>query len=206
MAASEARIRRERRESDAGRRRKAIRVLLVEDVATDAELAVRELKRAGLKIAHRVVQSEEGFRAALADFLPEVILSDFSMPGFDGMYALRLACELCPDSPFIFVSGTLGEEYAIRALQEGATDYVLKTNLLRLPVAVERALNEVRERAVRREAEQARRESEAGLRRAQSMAGLAHVITRPDGSFEAWSETLPKLAGPVGNKRTCPIA
>ncbi|MEX0745025.1 MAG: PAS domain-containing protein, partial [Phycisphaeraceae bacterium] len=133
----------------------AIRLLLVEDVATDAELAVRELKRAGMRIDHRLVDSEEGFRLELERFLPHVILSDFTMPHFDGMAALALARETVPEVPFIFVSGTIGEEYAIRALKNGATDYVLKTNLIRLPAAVERALQEARERAQRRATERA---------------------------------------------------
>jgi diguanylate cyclase (GGDEF)-like protein/PAS domain S-box-containing protein len=123
-----------------------IRVLFTEDVASDAELELRELKRAGLRVTHRIVDSEEAFHQALRDFAPDVILSDFSMPGFDGMAALAIAREVSPDTPFIFVSGTIGEEYAIRALKSGATDYVLKTNLMRLPAAVERALAEAKER------------------------------------------------------------
>jgi diguanylate cyclase (GGDEF)-like protein/PAS domain S-box-containing protein len=137
-----------------------IRVLLTEDVASDAELEVRELKRAGLRVAHRVADSQESFEAVLREFAPDIILSDFSMPQFDGMAALRLATELCPDVPFIFVSGTIGEEYAIRALKSGATDYVLKSNLVRLPATVERALAEAQER----------REN----RRAQAELALAH--------------------------------
>jgi len=133
----------------------AIRLLLVEDVATDAELEVRELKRAGMRIEHRLVDSEDRFRLELERFSPEVILSDFSMPHFDGMAALALAREAAPGVPFIFVSGTIGEEYAIRALKNGATDYVLKTNLIRLPAAVERALQESRERAEKRATERA---------------------------------------------------
>ena len=130
-----------------------IRVLLTEDVASDAELELRELKRAGLCVKHRLVDTEESFSQALHEFSPDVILSDFSMPGFDGMAALALARELSPDTPFIFVSGTIGEEYAIRALKSGATDYVLKSNLVRLPAAVERALAEAQERRELRRAE-----------------------------------------------------
>ena len=126
-----------------------IRVLIAEDVGTDAELSARELKRAGLRVVHRIVDSEQAFRGALVEFAPQIILSDFSMPQFDGMAALGLARELAPDIPFIFVSGTIGEEYAIRALKNGATDYVLKTNLVRLPAAVERAVADARERAAR---------------------------------------------------------
>ena len=123
-----------------------IRVLLAEDNPADADLAVRELKRAGLHVTHQVVADEPAFGAALREFAPEVILSDFSMPSFDGMAALAVARELRPDVPFIFVSGTIGEEYAIRALKNGATDYVLKDNLKRLPVAVERALADAQQR------------------------------------------------------------
>jgi diguanylate cyclase (GGDEF)-like protein/PAS domain S-box-containing protein len=132
-----------------------IRVLIAEDVRTDAELSVRELRRAGLRIEHRIVDGEEAFRDALAEFSPQVVLSDFTMPQFDGMAALALCREQAPDVPFIFVSGTIGEEYAIRALKNGATDYVLKTNLVRLPAAVERALQEARERALQRQTERA---------------------------------------------------
>lgn len=123
-----------------------IRILLAEDQKPDAELLLRELKRAGLRVEHRLADTEADFRAALAGFRPDVILSDFSMPQFDGMFALQLSRELSPQTPFIFVSGTIGEEYAIRALRNGAIDYVLKTNLVRLPVAVERALEEARQR------------------------------------------------------------
>ncbi len=130
-----------------------IRVLLTEDVQSDAELEVRELKRAGLRIKHRLVENEESFVEALREFSPDVILSDFSMPHFDGMSALAIARRQAPDTPFIFVSGTIGEEYAIRALKNGATDYVLKTNLVRLPAAIERALAEAAERRARRKIE-----------------------------------------------------
>src|SRR5436853_59133 len=126
-----------------------LRLLLTEDNPADAELELRELKRAGLRIAHRIADTEQGFVSALREFSPDVILSDFSMPGFDGMAALALARDLAPDTPFVFVSGTLGEEYAIRALRNGATDYVLKTNLVRLPAAVERAFTESKERCAR---------------------------------------------------------
>src|SRR5256885_7429321 len=119
-----------------------LRILLLEDVADDAELALLELRRTGLHADHRVVDKEKPFVDALREFAPDLILSDFSMPGFDGMAALALAREICPDTPFIFVSGTIGEESAVRALKSGATDYVMKTNLVRLPAAVERALRE----------------------------------------------------------------
>jgi diguanylate cyclase (GGDEF)-like protein/PAS domain S-box-containing protein len=134
-----------------GNQQVTARILLAEDVAADAELSMREFKRAGMRVDWRVVDSPEAFSAALFEFDPEVILSDFSMCGFDGLAALQIARDLAPDTPFVFVSGTLGEEHAIRALKNGATDYVLKTNLIRLPAAVTRALRDAAERAARRE-------------------------------------------------------
>src|SRR5689334_7153766 len=140
-----------------------MRILMVEDVQTDAELELRELKRAGMRVVHRLVDTEGAFREELNKFRPEVIISDFSMPHFDGMWALSLARELAPDVPFLFVSGTIGEEYAIRALKNGATDYVLKNNLVRLPAAIERALQDSAERAARRKAERELEETRSRL-------------------------------------------
>ena len=135
------------------------KILMVEDDASDAELIVRELKRAGMRCdAHRVETAVE-FRRELDEYQPHVILSDFSMPKFDGMEALAIAKRSHPEIPFIFVSGTIGEENAVRALQSGAIDYVLKGNLLRLPPAIERAMSEIRERQARQVLERELRES-----------------------------------------------
>ena len=157
-----------------------LRILLVEDAADDAELVLLELRRSGLQADPRVVDSEKAFVDALREFKPEVILSDFSMPGFAGMAALARAREICPDTPFIFVSGTIGEESAIDAVKSGATDYVLKNNLVRLPPAVERALREGKERAARRKTEG---ELEALRERLRSI-----VSTLPD---VVWSVAIP---------------
>jgi diguanylate cyclase (GGDEF)-like protein len=131
-----------------------LRVIIVEDVSTEAELALRQLLKSGIRCQPRIVGSEPDFRTALGTFDPHLILSDFSMPGFDGMTALEIALRDAPDVPFIFLSGTLGEERAIDALKRGATDYVLKTNLSRLAPAVRRALDESASRRARRSAEE----------------------------------------------------
>ena len=131
-----------------------LKVLLVEDSEADAGLTLRTLERAGLHVESERVDSEAAFRSELVRYAPHIILSDFSMPAFDGLAALGIARELAPDVPFLFVSGTIGEENAIRALHNGATDYVLKNNLLRLPSAVERALREAEMRAARRRDEE----------------------------------------------------
>src|SRR5690606_35212069 len=112
----------------------------------------------------RRVQDGEALRRTLSEFEPELILSDFSMPQFDGMYTLSIAAELAPGVPFIFVSGTIGEERAIEALHRGAADYVLKDNLARLPSAAGRVLESAAEQMRRREAERALRASEERFR------------------------------------------
>jgi diguanylate cyclase (GGDEF)-like protein len=131
-----------------------IRVLLIEDMELEAELTTHQLRKHG--IAHLVqrVETADAMRAALQDFKPAIILSDFSLPRFDGLRALEIAREHAPEVPFLFVSGTIGEERAIEALRRGAVDYILKSNLARLGAAVQRALQEAEARAVRRRQEQ----------------------------------------------------
>jgi diguanylate cyclase (GGDEF)-like protein/PAS domain S-box-containing protein len=153
------------------------RVLLVEDVEADAVLAVWELTRAGLIVDARRVDREEHFRRELGEFKPHIVLADFSMPQFDGMTALAIARESHPEIPFVFLSGTIGEEYAIRALKNGASDYVLKNNLVRLPRAVERAIHDSRVSAEKRRAEAELRELELRFQATfeQAAVGIAHV-------------------------------
>jgi diguanylate cyclase (GGDEF)-like protein len=126
--------------------RTAIRVVFVEDSELDAELAIRLLERDGFNVVCTRVDSEDALAAALTEAPPDIVLSDFSMPAFDGMAALHLARELTPEVPFIFVSGAIGEERAIEALQHGAVDYVLKDNPQRLAPAVRRAIEHARAR------------------------------------------------------------
>ena len=125
-----------------------LRILLVEDVPTDAELAERELRNAKISFSTTRVATEEAYLAELTNN-PDIILADFSLPGFSGSEALALAREKCPDIPFVFVSGAIGEERAIESLKQGATDYVLKQRLSRLVPAVKRALRETEERVER---------------------------------------------------------
>lgn len=119
-----------------------VNLLFVEDSEVDVELAVYALKRDGMEVLWQRVDSEKALRAALGVLKPDIILSDFSMPQFDGLQALSLARGMAPDVPFIFVSGTIGEERAVDAIRCGATDYILKNNMPRLIAAVRRALAE----------------------------------------------------------------
>jgi two-component sensor histidine kinase len=131
-----------------------VRILLLEDSEVDAELICEQLRRGGMECdIVRVAQRDE-FAAALDRGGYDLILSDYSLPSFDGGTALALTRTKAPDTPFIFVSGVLGEERAIESLKLGATDYVLKQRLQRLPLAVERALSEAEERNERQRAEE----------------------------------------------------
>ncbi len=130
-----------------------IRILQLEDSVTDAELICRNLQREGFDIESRRVETKDRYEAEVEAFDPHLILSDYSLPHFDGLSALEFAHENHPDIPFIFVSGTINEDTAIAALRGGATDYVLKTNLKRLVPAVHRALKDVNTRAARIQAE-----------------------------------------------------
>ncbi len=130
-----------------------ITIVLVEDHPEEAALTAHALKRGGVECTIERVDTEAAFRRALGA-RPDVILSDFTLPTFDGMSALRIAREVTPDTPFIFVSGTIGEERAIAALKHGATDYVLKSNLARLAPALKRALDESHARLAGQRAEQ----------------------------------------------------
>jgi len=127
---------------------------MLEDSDLDAELIRAQLALVDSRIDIRRATGKDDYIRALAEARFDLILSDYSLPSFDGTTALAIARDLAPETPFIFVSGVLGEEFAIESLKEGATDYVLKQRLKRLPSAVQRALAEARERSERRQAEE----------------------------------------------------
>lgn len=137
---------------------------MLEDNDTDADLIMNTLRRGGIAFNCERVETRAGFTRALERQSPELILSDYSLPSFDGYAALALAQAQCPDTPFIFVTGTLGEEVAIETLKKGATDYVLKHRLSRLVPSVHRALREAETRRERRSTEEQLRQSHAQLR------------------------------------------
>jgi two-component system sensor histidine kinase UhpB len=135
-----------------------LHILHLEDDPTDAALVQSTLKAGGITCAISRVQNRKDFVASLERDGIDLILSDFSLPAFDGFASLKIARARCPDIPFILVSGTLGEELAIDSLKRGATDYVLKERLSRLVPAVHRAMLEVKERVERKLAEKKREE------------------------------------------------
>ncbi|HWG75219.1 MAG TPA: EAL domain-containing protein [Steroidobacteraceae bacterium] len=177
----------------------AVRVLVVEDCAAEAELSMRALTRAGIGCEFRRVESEAAMREALERHAPQLILSDFGLPGFDGLSALAIARELAPHVPFVFVSGTIGEERAIQALHQGAVDYVLKDNLTRLAPAVRRALGEAQSRAERQRQEM----QIAHLTRVLRMlGGVNGAVLRIRDRNELFDECC-RLAVAVGGYAAC---
>lgn len=138
-----------------------IRILMLEDVADDAELTERELLRGGLRVQVKHVMTREDFEWEMREFRPDLVLADYALPAYDGLSALAFVLDRYPTVPFIFVSGTMGEEFAVEGLKRGATDYILKNNLTRLAPAVQRALAEAETRRERNKAEAALKEAEA---------------------------------------------
>lgn len=173
----------------------AIKILLVEDRPEDADLIERELRQGGLTVASRRVDTESSYAEALTDFAPDLILSDYTLPGFDGFAALRIACEQRPDTPFIFVSGTIGEERAIETLRQGAVDYVLKDNRARLVPAVERALRDAEDREAKRWAMRKLEESEERFRYAMHFSSIGMALVDPNGRWLGVNPALCKILG-----------
>ncbi len=131
-----------------------LRVLMLEDSDLDAELLIRELKKREIFFVSQRVQTRKEFIQGVLEFNPDIILADYKLPNFDGIHAILIAKEYCPDVPIIIVSGAVGEEEAIEILKSGATDFVLKDRLSsRLVPALHRAMREVAERDARRLAE-----------------------------------------------------
>jgi CheY-like chemotaxis protein len=157
------------------------RILLVEDVAADAELIKHTLHRAGLVFHCQRVDTRADFLHEIQCHPPDLILSDHGLPTFDGFSALAIAKERCPEVPFIFITGALGEEVAISSFQQGATDYVLKNQLSHLAPSIQRALREADDRAARKRLEAERdeliQELKEALTQLKTFTGLLPVCT-----------------------------
>jgi signal transduction histidine kinase len=168
--------------------RRPLRIISVEDDPKDAELIQDLLETEGIVCEVTRVDTEAELLVSVEQGGIDLILADYSLPSFDGISALKFAMKACPDVPFIFVSGTLGEEVAIEALKIGATDYVLKTRLSRLVPSVLRALREATQRAERKRAEESLRQSEAYLAEAQRLSHTGSFGWRPATGEILWSE------------------
>jgi PAS domain S-box-containing protein len=167
----------------------SLRILILEDVPMDAELVEYELERARISFAARRVDTRESFLRELAEFQPDLILSDYTLPRFDGMAALALARQHAPSVPVLIVTGSVNEETAVGCMKAGATDYLLKSNLARIGPAIEAALARVRASTEKALAEEALRRSEANLRAIFNNSLQAFILIDPDGTIQALNST-----------------
>ena len=174
---------------------KSLRVLVVEDRAEDAELTVRELRRAALDCETVRVDTAQAFRRALADFRPDIVLADYTVPGFGGMAALEILKTDAPEIPLIVVTGSLDEETAAECIKAGAADYVLKTNLIRLEPAISGALAFSQSQADKHAAESALRMSERRFRALVEESWDAVALFGSDGSILYGSPATTRLLG-----------
>jgi two-component system cell cycle sensor histidine kinase/response regulator CckA len=178
-----------------------LRILILEDVPMDAELVAYELQRASIAFAARCVDSRDDFLRELDEFRPDLILSDYTLPAFDGMAALGLARERVPTIPFLIVTGSVNEETAVGCMKAGATDYLLKSNLARIGPAIEAALARVQSRAEKARAEEALRRSEANLRAIFNTSLQAFVLVDRDGTIQALNPTAEEWAVRILGRR-----
>jgi two-component system, cell cycle sensor histidine kinase and response regulator CckA len=172
----------------------AINILIVEDLQDDADMALAELRKSGFDPKWKRVETEQDFLAEIKN-LPDIILSDYSMPQFNGLRAAELLQKSGLDIPFILISGTVGEETAVEAMKHGATDYLLKDRVARLGIAVERALEQKRLRDERNRVEDARRTSEARYRTLFDCAPDGIVIANPNGYYTDGNASICQLLG-----------
>jgi two-component system cell cycle sensor histidine kinase/response regulator CckA len=176
-----------------------LKILILEDMPMDAELMEYELGRASIPFTSRRVETREAFLSALDEFAPDIILSDYTLPRFDGMTALALARERAPRTPLLIVTGSVNEETAVGCMKAGADDYLLKGNLSRIGPAIEAALVRRRLQAERQQSEAALRRSQANLQAIFENSLQCFVLVDRDGAVQAFNRTacewLLKLCG-----------
>src|SRR5580658_6254322 len=171
-----------------------LRLLHLEDNVPDSELVSEVILQEWPHCRIERVQTRGEFLSALRDNRLDLILSDFTMPGFNGLSALALAGQYCPETPFIFLSGTIGEDAAVEALKNGATDYVIKDRMGRLVPVIHRALQAVRESKIRRETERKLREQAELLDKARD----AICVTDVEGRITYSNHSAGRLFGWAG--------
>jgi hypothetical protein len=172
-----------------------LRVLLVEDSEDDAALLLRELKRAGYEVSHDRVYTADAIENSLAKQEWDLVISDHGMPAFSGTEALQIVRRIAPDLPFIFVSGSIGEDIAVAAMRAGAQDYVMKGNIRRLAPAIDRELKESESRRRERLTEEQLRSTGEILRSVFAASPLAIIATDVNGLVTLWNPAAERLFG-----------
>jgi two-component system cell cycle sensor histidine kinase/response regulator CckA len=174
---------------------KALRILLVEDSATDAKLVMAEIRHAGHEVEFARVEDAEAFRAALRGSTWDAIICDWSMPKFSARAALAVVKDRGLDLPFIIVSGTVGEEMAVEAMRAGASDYVIKDKLTRLVPVIEREVRDRRGRAAHRQSEKARVASETRFSRLAQSGIIGIAIGDFSGNIVECNAAFARIVG-----------
>jgi two-component system sensor histidine kinase UhpB len=175
--------------------RKKIKILIAEHDPVDLELMHYELTAGGIDYIAEAVANETDYANALRLFVPDIILSDFNFPSFDGPAAFKIRMQMAPGTPFIFVSGTIGEEKAVELIKSGVTDYVLKDKLFTLNPKLIRALKETKELTLKKKAEEALLQSEARLARAQQIAHMGSWQLDFSTNMVYWSDEACRIYG-----------
>jgi two-component system sensor histidine kinase UhpB len=172
---------------------KSINLLILEHDENDLELLLYELKKGSLDFVPKIVGTKEQFTRALMESIPDIILSDYSLPGFDGVAAFQLKQQVCPDVPFIIVSGTIGEENAVDLIKNGVTDYAIKDKLFTVIPKIKRAIKESNERHEKLVAEQNLRQSQWQLAEAQRISRIGSWEVGENGELIACSDELYRI-------------
>ena len=172
-----------------------LHILFVEDLPSDMELAEHGLRKSGIKFTSLRVETREAMQKAFTEFKPDLIISDFALPSFDGMQALKLTKENDPTIPFIVFTGSMNEDTAVDCMKAGATDYVIKEHVTRLPFAVNDAFEQKKIRLEKEKAEQALRESEERFRSLYENSTIGLYRTTPDGQIILANPALVKMLG-----------
>ncbi|WP_339703363.1 PAS domain S-box protein [Algoriphagus aquimarinus] len=172
-----------------------IKILIVEHDPNDIELIQYELKKGGINYISEILQTEDEYRNALKNFIPDIILSDYSIPSFSGLAAFEIKNGISPHTPFIFVSGTIGEENSIELIKNGVTDFTLKDKLFTLPLKVKRAVEEAKAELQKIKAEKALRQLEEKYRSifTNILEGIFQVL--PDGRYTTVNPAFVDMLG-----------
>ncbi len=177
-----------------------LRILILEDFPPDAELLEYELRKSRLSFDARRVDTRDDFATALQDWRPDLIISDYTLPGFDGMEALLLTQQLAPTTPFMIATGSINEETAVGVMKAGAADYVIKNNLVRIGAAVRGALERSRARVATEQAETALRKSEANLQAIFNNSLQVFMLVEPNGAVRAFNTRATEWAKVVAGQ------